>query len=186
MYVCITLLQFALFHYFINFSFINLIMKFKLKPRRFFFFYLQARIVFYMILNTYLFVLNMIITLTYLPHILNVNVLLFVTYVCLFVNMFCHRGPRDRLTIIAKRVSLLKYCINKTNKEMKIIYSMYRASEVSVQRACCGGGGEGRGRHTTLLAWRGRYDLSRFKTSRCYQMLSENGNRVFAHSLDVN
>ena len=106
-----------------------------------------------MILNIYLFVFNMIITLTYLPHILNVNVLLFVTYVCLFVNMFCHRGPRDRLTIIAKRVFyLLKYCINKTNKEMKIIYSMYKASEVSVQRACCGGeGGQGEAHNPTRL-----------------------------------
>ena len=66
------------------------------------------------------------------------------------------------------------------NKSMKIIYSMYRAGEVSVHRACCeratqpyslGGGG---------------YDLSRLKTSRCCHTLSENGNRVFTHSLDVN
>ena len=62
------------------------------------------------------------------------------------------------------------------NKTMKIIYSMYKAGEVSVQRA-----GD-----PSLLAWRGRYDLSRLKTSRCYHTLSENGNRVFTHSLDVN
>ena len=38
-----------------------------------------------------------------------------------------------------------------------------------------------------LLASRGGgYDLSRLKTSRCYHTLSENGNRVFTHSLDVN
>ena len=30
----------------------------------------------------------------------------------------------------------------------------------------------------TLLAWRGRYDLSSLKTSRFYHTLSENGNRV--------
>ena len=32
----------------------------------------------------------------------------------------------------------------------------------------------------------GGYDLSRLKTSMCYHTLSENGNRVFTHSLDVN
>ena len=32
----------------------------------------------------------------------------------------------------------------------------------------------------------GGYDLSRLNTSRCYHKLSENGNRVFRHSLDVN
>ena len=37
-----------------------------------------------------------------------------------------------------------------------------------------------------LLAWRGRYDLSRLKASRCYHTKSENGNRVFTHSLDGN
>ena len=66
------------------------------------------------------------------------------------------------------------------NKTMKIIYSMYRASEISIHRACCkqatqpyslGGGG---------------YDLSRLKTRSCYHTLSENRNRVFTHSLDVN
>ena len=60
----------------------------------------------------------MIITITVMPHILNVKVLLFVTYVffffvCIYVNVFCHRRLQDRLAIIAKRVSLLKYCINK-------------------------------------------------------------------------
>ena len=33
--------------------------------------------------------------------------------------------------------------------------------------------------YPTLLAWRGRYDLSSLKTSRFYHTLSENGNRVF-------
>ena len=38
--------------------------------------------------------------------------------------------------------------------------------------------------YPTLLAWKGRYDLSRLKTSRCYyHTLSENGNRVFTHSM---
>ena len=37
----------------------------------------------------------------------------------------------------------------------------------------------------TRLEW-GGYDLSRLKTSRCYHTLSENRNRVFTHSLDVN
>ena len=40
--------------------------------------------------------------------------------------------------------------------------------------------------YPTLLAWRGRLDLSRLQTSRCYHTLSENGSRVFTHSLDVN
>ena len=39
-----------------------------------------------------------------------------VLFVCIYVvNMFCHRGPQGRLAIIAKRISLLKYCINKNN-----------------------------------------------------------------------
>ena len=37
--------------------------------------------------------------------------------------------------------------------------------------------------YPTLLAWRGRYDLSSLKTSRFYHTLSENGNRVFTHWL---
>ena len=57
------------------------------------------------------------------------------------------------------------------NKTMKFFYSMYRAGEVSVHRAFCeldtqpyllGGGGT------------------------IYHTLSENGNIVFTHSLDVN
>ena len=43
-------------------------------------------------------------------------------------------------------------------KIMKTIYSMYKAGEVSVLRAG----------YPTILAWRGRYDLSRPMTSRCY------------------
>ena len=42
----------------------------------------------------------------------------------------------------------------------KIIYSMYRAGEVSVHRAGLQVG------YPTLLLWRGRYNLSRLKTSR--------------------
>ena len=66
------------------------------------------------------------------------------------------------------------------NKTMKIIYSMYRAGEVSVHRACCeratqpysfvGGG-------TIYPGSRPAGGTKRF---------SENGNRVFIHSLDVN
>ena len=33
--------------------------------------------------------------------------------------------------------------------------------------------------YPTLLPWRGRYDLSRLLTSRCYNTKSENGSRVF-------
>ena len=47
----------------------------------------------------------------------------------------------------------------------KIIYSMYRAGEVSVNRACC--------EWTTQpysLGGGGGYDLSRLLTSRCYHM----------------
>ena len=40
--------------------------------------------------------------------------------------------------------------------------------------------------YPTLLPWRGRYDLFRLKTNRCYHTQSENGSRVFTHSLDVN
>ena len=65
------------------------------------------------------------------------------------------------------------------NKTMKIIYSMYRAGEVSVHRDAASG-------LPNLLVWRGRYYLSRVKISRCYHTLSENGNGVFTHSLDVN
>ena len=35
--------------------------------------------------------------------------------------MFCHRGPQSRLTIIARRVSLLKYCTNKIKNLVCII-----------------------------------------------------------------
>ena len=77
-----------------------------------------------------------------------------------------------------------EYNISGMNASLKIIYSMYRAGEVSVYRACCeratqpyslGKGGVG-----------GGYDLSRLNTSRCNLTLSENGNRVFTHLLDVN
>ena len=37
--------------------------------------------------------------------------------------------------------------------------------------------------YPTLPAWRGRYDSSKLKTSGCYHMFSENGNRVFTNSL---
>ena len=60
------------------------------------------------------------------------------------------------------------------------IYSMYRAGEVSVHRACCE-----RATQPYSLGV-GGYDLSSLKTSRFYHKLSENGNRVFTHSLDVN
>ena len=65
------------------------------------------------------------------------------------------------------------------NKTMKIIYSMYRAGEVSVHRASCE-------RATQPYSLGRGYDLSKLKTSRCYHTLSENGNRVFTNSLDVN
>ena len=66
------------------------------------------------------------------------------------------------------------------NKTMKIIYSMYRAGEVSVHRTCCE-----RATQTHSLGGGGTiYPGS--KTTRCYHTLSANGNRVFTHSLDVN
>ena len=37
--------------------------------------------------------------------------------------------------------------------------------------------------YPALLPWRGRYDLSRLLTSRCYHTQSENGSRVFTRSM---
>ena len=49
-------------------------------------------------------------------------------------------------------------------KTMKIIYSIYRAREVSVHRVCCE-----RAIQPTCLEGVGGYDLSGLKTRRCYQ-----------------
>ena len=65
------------------------------------------------------------------------------------------------------------------NKTMKIIFSIYREGEVSVIEHAASG-------LPNLTCLEGRFDLSRLKTSRCYHTLSENDNRVFTHSLDVN
>ena len=54
----------------------------------------------------------------------------------------------------------------------KIIYSMYRAGEVSVHRACSE-------RATQPLEGEIRIIQAQ------YQQMSENGSRVFTHSLDV-
>ena len=66
------------------------------------------------------------------------------------------------------------------NKTMKKLFTVCteQASSPYIEHAASGLP------NPTRLEW--GYNLSRLKTSRCYHTLSENGNRVFTHSFDVN
>ena len=56
---------------------------------------------------------------------------------------------------------------------------------ICVHRACCERATQPYSLGGVCVCGGGSY-LSRLKTSKCYLTLSENGNRVFTHSLDVN